>query len=46
VPLSSNTVSRRMQHIAEDVNDQLIEKWGWIQRFKKMCGDELAHPSY
>jgi uncharacterized protein with HEPN domain len=26
VPLSSNTVSRRMQHIAEDVNDQLIEK--------------------
>jgi hypothetical protein len=26
VPLSNNTISRRMQHIAEDVNDQLIEK--------------------
>jgi predicted RNase H-like nuclease len=26
VPLSNNTISRRIQHIAEDLNDQLIEK--------------------
>jgi hypothetical protein len=26
VPLSNNTTSRRIQHIAEDFNDQLIEK--------------------
>jgi hypothetical protein len=26
VPLSNNTISRRIQHIAEDHNDQLIEK--------------------
>jgi hypothetical protein len=26
VPLSNNTISRRMQHIAEDLNDQLIVK--------------------
>jgi hypothetical protein len=24
--LSNNSISRRMQHIAEDLNDQLIEK--------------------
>jgi hypothetical protein len=27
VPLSNNTISRRIQHIAEDLNDQLIEKF-------------------
>ncbi|XP_075042389.1 SCAN domain-containing protein 3-like [Mixophyes fleayi] len=26
VPLSNNTMSRRIQHMAEDLNDQLIEK--------------------
>jgi hypothetical protein len=26
VPLSKNTISRRIQHIAEDLNDQVIEK--------------------
>ena len=26
VPLSNNTISRRIKHIAEDLNDQLIEK--------------------
>jgi hypothetical protein len=26
VPLSNNTISRRIHHIAEDLNDQLIEK--------------------
>src|SRR6218665_2036488 len=26
VPLSNNTISRRIQHIAEDLNDQLIDK--------------------
>jgi hypothetical protein len=26
VPLSNNTVSRRIQHTAEDLDDQLIEK--------------------
>jgi hypothetical protein len=26
VPLSNNTISHRIQHIAEDLNDQLIEK--------------------
>jgi hypothetical protein len=26
VPLSINTISRRIQHIAEDLNDKLIEK--------------------
>jgi hypothetical protein len=26
VPLSNNTISRRIQHIEEDLNDQLIEK--------------------
>jgi hypothetical protein len=26
VPLSNNTISRRIQHIAEDLNDQLIAK--------------------
>jgi hypothetical protein len=26
VPLSNNTISRRIQHIAEDLNDQLFEK--------------------
>jgi hypothetical protein len=26
MPLPNNTISRRMQHIAEDLNDQLIEK--------------------
>ncbi|XP_063813110.1 SCAN domain-containing protein 3-like [Pseudophryne corroboree] len=26
VPLSNNTISRRIQHMAEDLNDQLIEK--------------------
>jgi hypothetical protein len=26
VPSSNNTISRRIQHIAEDLNDQLIEK--------------------
>ena len=26
VPLSNNTTSRRIQHMAEDLNDQLIEK--------------------
>jgi hypothetical protein len=26
VPLSNNTISRRKQHIAEDLNDQLIEE--------------------
>jgi hypothetical protein len=30
VPLSNNTISRRIQHIAEDLNDQLIEKWRWL----------------
>jgi hypothetical protein len=28
VSLSNNTISRRIQHIAEDLNDQLIEKCG------------------
>jgi hypothetical protein len=26
VPLSNNTISQRIQRIAEDLNDQLIEK--------------------
>jgi hypothetical protein len=26
VSLTNNTISRRIQHIAEDLNDQLIEK--------------------
>jgi hypothetical protein len=26
VPLSNNTISRRIQHVAEDLNDQLIKK--------------------
>jgi hypothetical protein len=26
VPLSNNTISRSIQHKAEDLNDQLIEK--------------------
>jgi predicted RNase H-like nuclease len=26
VPLSNNTISHRIQHLAEDLNDQLIEK--------------------
>jgi len=26
VPLSNNTVSRRIHHMAEDLNDQLVEK--------------------
>jgi hypothetical protein len=30
VPLSNNTIRSRMQHIAEDLNDQLIGKWGWL----------------
>jgi hypothetical protein len=30
VPLSNSTISRRRQHIAEDLNDQSIEKWGWL----------------
>jgi hypothetical protein len=30
VPLSNNTISRRIQHIAKDLNDQLIEKRGWL----------------
>jgi hypothetical protein len=30
VPLSNNTINRRIQHIAEDLNDQLIEKWGLL----------------
>jgi hypothetical protein len=30
VPLSNNTISHRIQHIAEDLSDQLIEKWGWL----------------
>jgi hypothetical protein len=25
-PLSKNTISRKVQHIAEDLNNQLIEK--------------------
>jgi hypothetical protein len=30
VSLSNNTISRRLQHMAEDLNDQLIEKSGWL----------------
>jgi hypothetical protein len=27
---SNNSISRRIQHIAENLNDQLIEKLGWL----------------
>jgi hypothetical protein len=30
VPLSNNTISHTIQHIAEELNDQLIEKCGWL----------------
>jgi hypothetical protein len=33
VPLSNNTISRRIQHIAEYLNDQLIEKLGGCVQF-------------
>jgi hypothetical protein len=51
VPLSNNTISRRIQHIAEDRYDQLIEKMraavsSLILRFEKMCGDQQVHPSH
>jgi hypothetical protein len=36
VPLSNNTISRRIQHIAEDLNDQLIEKLKGME-----CGLQL-----
>jgi hypothetical protein len=46
VPLSKKTISRGIQHIGEDFNDQLVEKWGWLfPRFEKMCGNQQAHPS-
>jgi hypothetical protein len=33
VPLSNNTINRRIQHIAEDLNDQLIENEGSCVQF-------------
>jgi hypothetical protein len=38
VPLSNNTISRRIQHMAEDLNDQLIKKRG---RLCPVCFDDL-----
>jgi hypothetical protein len=40
VPLSNSTVSRRIQHIVEDLSDQLIVKWGclcpvWFHNLRK-----------
>jgi hypothetical protein len=31
VPLSNNTISRRIQHMAEGINDQLIEKMKGVE---------------
>jgi hypothetical protein len=51
VPLSNNTISRRIQHIAEDLNDQLIEKWGWLcpiwfHNLRKCAAiNRLIHPT-
>jgi hypothetical protein len=43
VPLSNNTISRRIQHIEEDLNDQLIEKWFHDLR-KCTAINRLIHP--
>jgi hypothetical protein len=41
VPLSNNTISRRLQHTAEDLNDKMrVAVSGLIPRFEKICGDQ------
>jgi hypothetical protein len=51
VHLSNNAISCRIQHIAEYLNDQLIEKWGWLCPIwfhdLRKCGaiNRLIHPT-